>query len=359
MSSPNHLTTDIEDAFSSNFLDYTTASPNYFLASPGNISPDPLDNLSKYLLASLANSPFHDMQAYNVIANKPAIPPQDPITPPTILTPSSVLPPSLLFDPRYFFVPEEFLPPKKQIHAPSSSSTMLSNSFQKKKAVKIRFRSSSLGVYKMPPKRTSTSEASAITHAAIRKLVTDTVAIALEAQAAMMASTNNPDRNFGPRKTLVARNCTYEKFMSCQPFYFNAYWSKEAYKITWSKYKRLLIKKYCPQTEIKKMEEAITMTYKLIEHVMKHNSVQETNNHKRKLEDRRNTTNGNNNNYHNNNRNNDHHQQQNKNQETFSSYTATNGDWLSKYHAKILYEKKAIHIPINGKTLIIRGRFFV
>ncbi|GJV50887.1 hypothetical protein Tco_1446628 [Tanacetum coccineum] len=73
----------------------------------------------------------------------------------------------------------------------------------------------------MPPKRTSTSEALAMTHAAIRKLVADSVAIALEAQAAMMASTNNPNRKSGPRKTHVARKCTYEKFMSCQPFYFN------------------------------------------------------------------------------------------------------------------------------------------
>nr|GEY85170.1 hypothetical protein [Tanacetum cinerariifolium] len=81
MSSPNHPTSNIEDAFSSNFSDYTTASPR-------NISPDPLDNLSKYLFASLAISPFHNVQAYNVVSNKPPIPPQDPITPPTILTPS-------------------------------------------------------------------------------------------------------------------------------------------------------------------------------------------------------------------------------------------------------------------------------
>ncbi|GJS41213.1 hypothetical protein Tco_0566256 [Tanacetum coccineum] len=69
------------------------------------------------------------------------------------------------------------------------------------------------------PKGQQTSEASAMTHVAIRKLVADSVATALEAQAATMASTNNP--NSGPRKTPVARKCTYEKFMSCQPFYFN------------------------------------------------------------------------------------------------------------------------------------------
>nr|GEW57400.1 putative reverse transcriptase domain-containing protein [Tanacetum cinerariifolium] len=30
-------------------------------------------------------------------------------------------------------------------------------------------------------------------------------------------------------------------------------------------------------------------------------------------------------------------------------------DWLSKYHAKIIYDEKVVHIPIDGETLIIRG----
>nr|GEZ58639.1 hypothetical protein [Tanacetum cinerariifolium] len=137
MSSPNHPTSNIEDTFSSNFPDYTTASPNYFPALSGNISPDPPDNLSKYLFASLAISHFHNVQAYNVVVNKPPIPPQDPITPPTILTPSPVLPLSPLFDPRYFFVPEELLPPKKQIHPSSSSSTTLSNSSRKQACILV------------------------------------------------------------------------------------------------------------------------------------------------------------------------------------------------------------------------------
>ncbi|GKA85577.1 putative reverse transcriptase domain-containing protein [Tanacetum coccineum] len=29
-------------------------------------------------------------------------------------------------------------------------------------------------------------------------------------------------------------------------------------------------------------------------------------------------------------------------------------DWLSKYHAKILFDEKVVHIPINGETLIIQ-----
>ncbi|GJZ36934.1 hypothetical protein Tco_0583125 [Tanacetum coccineum] len=161
----------------------------------------------------------------------------------------------------------------------------------------------------------STSEAPVLTHATIEKLVAHSVATVLEAQAAIMASTNNP--NSKPRKTPVARKCAYKKFTSYQLFYFNGtdgavglirwfkrtesifsrskcaeknkvrfavstltkealfWWNsftqsigiEEAYKITWSEFKRLLIEKYCPQTEIRKMEEAITMTQKLIKHL--------------------------------------------------------------------------------------------
>ncbi|GKB10204.1 putative reverse transcriptase domain-containing protein [Tanacetum coccineum] len=87
-----------------------------------------------------------------------------------------------------------------------------------------------------------------------------------------------------------------------------------------------------PQT----LEEAITITQRLMDQVTKHNSVQGINDHKRKFDDRRNTTdnniyhkNHNNNNYqnncnnNNNNRNNDHHQHQNRTQETVRAYAAT------------------------------------
>ncbi|GJR78703.1 putative reverse transcriptase domain-containing protein [Tanacetum coccineum] len=69
----------------------------------------------------------------------------------------------------------------------------------------------------MPPKRTSTSEASAMTQAAIKKLVADSVSAALKAQAANMANTDNTTR---PREAPVARQCSYKEFMSCQPINF-------------------------------------------------------------------------------------------------------------------------------------------
>ncbi|GKF11109.1 hypothetical protein Tco_0049035 [Tanacetum coccineum] len=99
---------DVEDYFSSTHTpDYTPASSDYFPASPGNTSPDPSDDLSKYLLASLGILPFHDdpymkvMQAYDATNNESPIPlPRAPIAPPT------VLPLSPMFDPRDFFLPE-------------------------------------------------------------------------------------------------------------------------------------------------------------------------------------------------------------------------------------------------------------
>ncbi|GKE07903.1 reverse transcriptase domain-containing protein [Tanacetum coccineum] len=138
--------------------------------------------------------------------------------------------------------------------------------------------------------------------AAIKKLVVDSVSAALEAQATNMANTYNTTR---PREAHVARQCSYKEFMSCQPINFKgtkgavglirwfertesvfsrsnctkdckvkfdtgalieealSWWNsfaqpigiEEAYMITWVEFKKLLIKKYCPRTEVQKMED--------------------------------------------------------------------------------------------------------
>nr|GEX42438.1 hypothetical protein [Tanacetum cinerariifolium] len=75
----------------------------------------------------------------------------------------------------------------------------------------------------MPPKRTSTSEAPAMTQDAIRKFVADSVTAALEAQTATMAYTSNPDMNIGSTGTPVAKTGNYKEFISYQPFYFNVW----------------------------------------------------------------------------------------------------------------------------------------
>nr|GEZ86610.1 hypothetical protein [Tanacetum cinerariifolium] len=83
-----------------------------------------------------------------------------------------------------------------------------------------------------------------------------------------------------------------------------------------------------PQT----LEEVIIITQRLMEQVIKHQSAQEADDHKRKFEDKRNTT-GNNNNHSNNHNNNNfqdnrnnnncnhnYHHQQNKRQEAIRAY---------------------------------------
>ncbi|GJQ89645.1 hypothetical protein Tco_0000784 [Tanacetum coccineum] len=120
MSSPNHPTSDIEDAFSSNFPNYIPASPDYVPALPGNTYSSSSNNSFGLVpIASPTLSLFHNdpymkvMQAYYAK--------ESPILPPTIMHPSSML--SLMFNSQEFFLLEELLPLKKQGCDRSYSST--------------------------------------------------------------------------------------------------------------------------------------------------------------------------------------------------------------------------------------------
>ncbi|GJU41591.1 reverse transcriptase domain-containing protein [Tanacetum coccineum] len=220
----------------------------------------------------------------------------------------------------------------------------------------------------MSPKRTSTSKTPAITLTAIQQLIANGIAAVLEAQTATTASASNPNKNTGPTGTPVAKTGNYKEFVSCQPFYFNgtegavglirwsertelvfsrsnyakenkvtfsistltndalSWWNSyaqpigidQANQITWTELKRLLTNKYCPRTEVKKMEdefynltvkgndlktyirsglprsiegnvtaskpqtldEATNIAQRLMDQIIKHDSMQETNDHK-------------------------------------------------------------------------------
>ncbi|GKC76063.1 reverse transcriptase domain-containing protein [Tanacetum coccineum] len=169
-----------------------------------------------------------------------------------------------MFDSRYFF-PLEEISPHKDTKIPVKSPIPVSPSSIVRSSSPVR----------MPPKRTSTSEAPAMTQAAIRKLVADSVTAALEAQAATMESTSNPNRNTGPTRTPVAKTGNYkEKYVEENKVTFatgtltddalslwNAYAQPigidQANRITWTELKRLLINKYCPRTEVRKMEDEL------------------------------------------------------------------------------------------------------
>nr|GFA88154.1 reverse transcriptase domain-containing protein [Tanacetum cinerariifolium] len=211
---------DIEDAFSSTYSpDYIPASPDYFPASPGNTSSDPSKDLSKYLLASLAISPFYDdpymkvMQAYNATINKSLIPPQAPIAPPTVL-PSSPK--------RACFLSSSSISTLPQVYeiGKSSHKTSLERHEEQIETILNHLDELPLERIEMAPKRTSRSATPTMNQAAIRKLVADSVAAALETQAATMTNTDNTNKNIKQIETHVARKYSYKEFMSCQPFNF-------------------------------------------------------------------------------------------------------------------------------------------
>nr|GEY06831.1 hypothetical protein [Tanacetum cinerariifolium] len=100
------------------------------------------------------------------------------------------------------------------------------------------------------------------------------IAAALETQTARTAESNHSIREIH-----IAKRGNYKEFISFQPFYFNenkfafatgtltndalSWWNayaqpiriEQANRITWTELKRLLTNKYCPRTEIKKMED--------------------------------------------------------------------------------------------------------
>ncbi|GJU26527.1 hypothetical protein Tco_1165148 [Tanacetum coccineum] len=111
ISSPSHPTSNIEDAFSSNFPDYIPASPDYVPASPGKTYSSSSNNSFGLVpIASPTLSLFHDDPYMKVMHAYYAK--ESPIPPPTIVPPSSMLSP--MFNPQEFFLPEELLPLKKR-----------------------------------------------------------------------------------------------------------------------------------------------------------------------------------------------------------------------------------------------------
>ncbi|GJS38734.1 putative reverse transcriptase domain-containing protein [Tanacetum coccineum] len=228
----------------------------------------------------------------------------------------------------------------------------------------------------------STSEAPAMTQAAIRKLVADSVSTALEAQAANIENTDNTTR---PREAHVARQCSYKEFMSCQPINFKGLPQSIEGNVTASK----------PQT----LEEAINISQRLMDQRERALCKSVPKDHQQQCPRKKLHAN-------------DRKAHQNPtivtvctflNQhlarvlfdfradksfasisrasmlnippitiDTFYDIEMADGnlvstntviqvstssigmDWLSKYHARIICDKKVIHIPIGGETLIIQ-----
>nr|GFB94131.1 reverse transcriptase domain-containing protein [Tanacetum cinerariifolium] len=165
-----------------------------------------------------------------------------------------------------------------------------------------------------------------------------------------------------------AKRGNYKEFISCQPFYFNGTEGAIGLVRWFEHTESVFSRSKCAEedrvtfaTEVfigglprsiegnvtaskpQTLEEVITITQRLMEQVIKHQSAQEADDHKRKFKDRRNTT-GNNNNHsnnhnnknfqdnrNNNNRNHSYHHQQNKRQEAIRAYVVnpTKDSWYA------------------------------
>ncbi|GJT98072.1 reverse transcriptase domain-containing protein [Tanacetum coccineum] len=168
----------------------------------------------------------------------------------------------------------------------------------------------------MAPKRTPTSAAPTMSQAAIKKLVADSVAAALEAQTATMENTDNTNRNTGQSGTLTVP----VEFIRPGPlgkggsykFYLGPATGSNLQPVTVTCHacgEKRHYKNQCPKAN----NNAYGRAYLL--------------------------------------RDKNAHQDPNK-----SCFDIVIGmDWLSKYHARIICDEKVVHIPIDGETLIIRG----
>nr|GEW60348.1 putative reverse transcriptase domain-containing protein [Tanacetum cinerariifolium] len=327
MSSPNHLTSNIEVSF----FEYISVVPDYSPASPGKTYSSASNNSTDVIPPTSSNfSLFHNDPYINVMNAYATFTPSPIPIPPLIIKPP--------FESLEFFLPKEVLSPKKQKQNPyfqdyemgesSHDSTLEQHRKQIKEILNHLDELPLDRIERIEDDVERLGKASTTSQAAIRKLVADSVAAALETQKATMAEAENSIREIP-----VAKRGNYKEFISCQPFYFNAVLcpnmvpNNEKLMEVFIVGLPISIEGNVTASKPQTLEEAINIAQRLMDQVTKHNSIQGTNDHKCKFEDKRNISRNNNyrNNYQNisNNRTNDFRQQQNRRPETFRSYVAT------------------------------------
>ncbi|GKF28319.1 hypothetical protein Tco_0094661 [Tanacetum coccineum] len=99
MSSPNHPTSNLEDAFSSNFPNYLPlTSPDYVPTSPGKTYSSSSNSFVIVPLASPSLSLFYDDPYMKVL--------QAFYTEKSLISPPTIIPPSSIPKPQEFFLLE-------------------------------------------------------------------------------------------------------------------------------------------------------------------------------------------------------------------------------------------------------------
>ncbi|GKB72917.1 reverse transcriptase domain-containing protein [Tanacetum coccineum] len=303
ISSPSHPTSNIEDAFSYNFLDYIPASLDYVPALPGKTYSSSLNNSFGLVpIASPTLSLFHDDPYMKVMHAYYAK--ESPIPPPTIvhifnaISNIGEISHKISLEHHKEQI-EEILNHldelsldriehiEDKIEGLRNSRVIIQQDFdnlevelreshtqiakiQRKqmgnnsKIALARFRIANLEQIiediqircllesisnKMPPKRTSTSEAPAMTQAAIKKLVADSVSAGSEGAVGLICWFERTESVFSLSnctkdcKVKFAIGTLTEEALSWWNSFAQPIGIKEAYKITRVEFKRLLIKK--------------------------------------------------------------------------------------------------------------------
>ncbi|GKB66525.1 putative reverse transcriptase domain-containing protein [Tanacetum coccineum] len=126
----------------------------------------------------------------------------------------------------------------------------------------------------MAPKRTTrarptletTTTTTSVTNAQLQAMIDQGVTAALATRNATRNGDGSHTSGTGIRRTeRVARECTYQDFMKCQPLYFKGtegVWNSHirivgqdvAYAMTWIDLRKKMSDKYCPRNEMKKLE---------------------------------------------------------------------------------------------------------
>ncbi|GJV05826.1 reverse transcriptase domain-containing protein [Tanacetum coccineum] len=308
---------DVEDAFSStNTPDYTLASPDHSPASPGNTSPDPSEDLSKDLLALLGIFPFHDDPYMKILPPQKQARFLSPFStdssaPPkvfemgesshvtclehheeqidAILNHLDELPLERIehmedkikgLGNGRVIIQRDF----DQLETKLQEARTHISRFQREQIrhddeiVLARIRISTLEMiieayqvgssspvwYTLPPSELSLGEGLSLLRIQLNDMVytasngsENHVSAALEAQAATMANTNNTNRNIRQVRGLHVKfdMVPIQEALSWWNSFAQPIGIEEAYKITWSEFKKLLIKKYCPRNKVKKKED--------------------------------------------------------------------------------------------------------
>ncbi|GJS74822.1 putative reverse transcriptase domain-containing protein [Tanacetum coccineum] len=312
-------------------------SPDYVLASPGKTYSSSSNSFDVVPLASLTLSLFHDDPYMKVL--------QAFYTEKSPIPPLVIIPPSSMPNPQEFFLPEELLSPEKQDHSQSFSTSTLPQKFK----IGESSRKTSL-------KRHEEQIDGILNHLDELSLdriehIKENIEGLRKGRAIIQQDLVALEAELQQARTQITK--LQRKQMGCN------------HKISLARFKITIegnVTAFKPQT----LEEAINIAQRLMDQVTKHAPIQASSDHKRKFDDRR--TFNNNTNYRNNNyRNTNNQPQQNRRQEVANAYAATPAennsfdvvigmDWLSKYYAKILYDEKVVHIPIDGETLIIRAQ---